>query len=228
MRNLVIQFFDKDLPKWADISSRLFNSYSKAVGCEYIVDTKKEYAKVSPYFEHLKLIYDPAFEQYDRILYVDMDVIPETHQNIFLENIQDVGVVAERNYPHMTTVAGFTTKENQKAYGSALSQFKLEGIKEAENYIIFNSGVILWSKEGRMKARKSFMPWDQWFNGIKQPQMKLDQPFFNSQLNKLDYTELPLKWNCYPRVRFEKGHFPSDANFLHYTNKKKQSIEEIY
>jgi len=227
--NLIYQCFDKELPKWAQISSTKFRKYSEHVGAEYLCETKSVFAPMCPYYEHLKLIYDPLFEKYDKILYCDLDVVPEKQENIFDVPIEDVGMVAERQYPNMTTTVGFTSPDNQKMYQRGIAQFGLKGIQENGKYIIYNSGVILWSREGRMKARRSFIEWYKWWKEITaSKQMKLDQPFINSQLEKLNLTELPLKWNCFPEVRWQPSYYPEDRCFVHYTNKKKIMIEEIY
>ena len=58
--------------------------------------------------------------------------------------------------------------------------------------------------------------------------MCLDQPFINGQVSAhLNYTELDLKWNCYPRFRFYPDKIPP-MNFVHYTGGKKKFIEELY
>lgn len=228
MKNLIYQYFDKELPIWAKISSKMFKEYANSCNAEYLIETKCTFSLKSPYFEYLKLIYDKQFDEYDNILFCDLDVIPEKKDNIFKIQFEDIAMVAERQYPNMTAIPGSVNKNMQKAYNNALEIFKIKGIKDNGIYLIFNSGVILWSKKGRKKARKVFDNWEKWFNGLSNVQIKLDQYFINSQLNKLDYKELPLKWNCYPRVRWKEGYFPNDACFLHYTNKKKLLIEEIY
>lgn len=229
MKTCIFQFYnDKKLPTWAQIGSNKFKEYANKVGADYIFDSESKFSPDCPYYENLRVVYDQDFDQYDKILYVDMDVIPESFENIFDLHIKDIGMVAEIKYPHMTTNPIFTTPGNQKLYEESLTRVGLKRNKIKDQYIIYNSGVILWTKEGRLRAQKKFMNWKDWFKAVKHKDMKLDQPFINSQLAYLELTELPLRWNCYPRERWEKGYFPKDAVFVHYTNKKKKWIEELY
>ena len=61
--------------------------------------------------------------------------------------------------------------------------------------------------------------------------MALDQTYITGQITKnLNYTELDLKWNCFPRYKFHEDQIPTNMNFIHYTGgePKKKLIEELY
>jgi len=229
MKTLVYQYFDRELPVWAKISKERFEAYARMHGADYEFKNALNYTG-NPYFEHLELVYDQRFLDYDRILYVDMDVIPENLEtNIFERPVNDVGLIAEKLYDGMSEIPFFVTKFAQSNYKKCLRKFGLPEYKTSSgSEVIFNSGVILWTRNGLIKARKHFMDWKVWFDGIRDHNLKLDQPFINSQLTKFDVTELPLIWNCYPRTRWEPGRFPEEAIFVHYTGMKKLAIEEIY
>lgn len=244
-RNLIFQYYvnlEGPRPEYVDLSISKFKEYAKHVGAEYLFKDSLKFIqgkKPHPhhiYFEWLRLIYEPYWEQYDKILFVDTDVIPEKLDNIFDQKIEHVGMVAERHYRGMNGKPGFSRKHNQGKWPKLLTFMKEKGHYEMHNgekfWVVYNSGVMLWSKEGRKMARNRFKIWREWYTQMSnfpcEKQLTLDQPYLNTQLHKIVVTELPLKWNCYPRVKWDDKKFPKDAVFVHYTSKKKQDIIDIY
>jgi len=230
MKNLIVQFYDqRPLPNWAMIAQARFSEYARIWGADYLFYDIAEYADV-PYFENLNIIYNDKFDDYDKVLFVDMDVVPDHYEeNIFDEEIVDVGLVPEFQPKTMSATPTHLLPNVEWAYRHGCDKYKLPVRKpktvEAP-YLMFNSGVILWSQIGRKKARTMFMDWKMWYNNEENRFIKLDQPFINSQVQKwLDYTELNEKWNGYPRFRHDLGPVPK-MNFIHYTGGKKKFIEE--
>ena len=230
MKTCIFQYWIGEEPQWVKISKRKFKEYADAVGADYIFSNQLKYCNNS-YFENLRVLHDPLFSKYDRVLYVDVDVIPENFNNIFDEKIRDVGLIPEYRPKGMNADPFFGLTKVEIQYKLAASYFKVpvytpKTVKAS--YLMFNSGVILWSKEGIQKAAKHFMNWERW-HYILEGNMSLDQPYINGQVQKhLDYTELELKWNCYPKFRFYEGKEPKEMNFVHYTGGKKKYIEEYY
>jgi lipopolysaccharide biosynthesis glycosyltransferase len=234
MKNLIIQYYHSaDLPKWAEFGSRRFNQYATHVGCEYQIKTEPAFSPEVSYFEHLDLIYNNIYDEYDNILYADTDVIVNSlTQNIFETKFADVAMMPEHRDSRMNCNPWGISSKTERDYKKAAKMFGLSIAKSKvynTNFLMFNSGVILWSNMGRRKAKDLFMNWKDWYKKVKGHQMNLDQPYINSQVtNLLDYTELDLKWNCFPPVRFENNQLPSDAVFVHYTGQKKKFILEDY
>ena len=235
MKNLIVQYYIGDeVPEWAQMSSQLFQRYAEKHGAEYEFKTDFEYCK-NHYFENLKVVYLDKYEQYDKILYVDVDVIPENmNENIFDVKIDDIGLVPEYRHADMDAPPLFATPNYQNLYKNSAKMFEVP-IRKPKTvnapYLMMNSGVILWSKKGRLIARKKFVNWNAWYDKLSKVnhQICLDQPFINGQVTKhLKYTELPLKWNHFPRFRFYEGRVPKDINFIHYTGGKKKLIKELH
>src|SRR5882672_2044948 len=113
MKTLVYQYYisqvkDGTPPEWVNISVRKFKEYAKKHGSEYIFETHPRYS--SFYFEHLYLIYKDYFQQFDKILYVDVDVIPENlEENIFDIPFKDIAAVPEHKVVGMTRDPSFQT-----------------------------------------------------------------------------------------------------------------------
>lgn len=235
MKNLIVQYYIGDeVPEWAQMSSELFKRYAEKHGAEYEFRSTSEYCK-NHYFENLKVVYNDKYLDYNRVLYVDVDVIPENmEENIFDVDIKDVGLVPEYQPIGMDAPPLFSTANFQNLYIHTANMFNVPVVSPKSvrsNYLMMNSGVILWSREGRLKAREKFMDWKDWYNRLKNvsSHMCLDQPFINGQVTKhLDYTEMDLKWNCYPRFRFYKDQIPENINFIHYTGGKKKMIKELH
>jgi len=232
MKTLIFQYYiGKDLPEWAQISKDRFKKYSTATNSDYFFTNSSTYSD-NPYFENLRVVYDSNFDDYDRILYVDVDVIPENFtENIFEVDIKDIGMVPEYRPPGMNADPLFMLPNYELNWRHIALQNNIPVVTPKTvkaNYLMFNSGVILWSKEGRYKARQRFSNWQVWnkqMNGL----FSLDQPYLTGQTIKhLDYTELELKWNCFPRFRFYPDQIPANINFVHYTGGKKQMIKGLY
>lgn len=233
-KRLIYQYYisppeEKELPEWAAISQERLRKYAKMHGAEYTFERKTAYS--SYYFAHLCLIYDDKFKKYDKILYVDADVIVENFdENIFDNHVDDIAAVPEYRVPGMVRDPSFMTDVWEKEYRLLADHFEcpIHKPKSIEApYLMFNSGVLLWSRAGLHAARKKFMNWKKWYNrGVKQ--LGLDQPYLNSQITKhLKYNELSFKWNCLPRTIFEPDQYPK-VNFVHYTFTKKDQIPGLY
>ena len=235
MKNLIVQYYiGEDVPEWARMSSELFKRYAEKHGAEYEFTTSPEYCK-NHYFENLKVVYKDKYSRYNKVLYVDVDVIPENmEENIFDVDIQDVGLVPEYRPAGMDAPPLFSTPNFERLYAQSAAMFDVPVVKPKtveSNYLMMNSGVVLWTPEGRQKAREKFIDWRDWYIKLKNTSnhICLDQPFINGQVTKhLDYTEMNLKWNCFPRFRFYENQLPEEINFIHYTGGKKKLIKELH
>ena len=240
MKTAILQYYigDGPLPEYVKISVAKFTQYAKLHGCDYIFDTKPKLNPTNPYFEHLRILYTPDFEKYDKVLYLDVDIIPEVmEENIFDEEIKDIGAIPESSQPGRIGPIGNDRPGKQQKYKMACAEFNIPTAvptSVSSTMLMFNTGVLLWSKEGILKARDTFMDWPVWnkkFTGDKRfsNQMELDQTYSTGQIvQHLDYTELDYKWNSSPRIKFHEGKAPKNMNFVHYTSKKKDLIQELY
>ena len=234
MKTAIFQYYISSgpLPKWVEISSTKFKKYAEAHNADYIFSDTSMFSKGNVHFEQLRVVYDDIFEQYDRVLYADVDIIPENFsENIFEEDIIDIGMVPEYQTTGMNTAPWYMLPGIEVKYKHLAKKFNIPVLKPKTvqaPYLMFNSGILLWTKSGIIKARKSFLDWNKWANAGNHL-MNLDQGYSTSQVTKhLDYTELNLKWNCFPRYKFNKGQEPEEINFVHYTGGKKKFIEELY
>lgn len=233
IKRLIFQFWDGEIHPWVKISTDRFKKYADAHSSEYLFQTKSIYSKESSYYEKLRIVYDKEFEIFDQILYVDCDVIVEDFKKSVFDMVEtDIGLIQEKVYPNMTSTPYHQTTSIQNEYKKIASNYKLELSKREDGgFIIYNTGVVLWNRDGLNKARKHFKDWRGYFNDKGYLKgMNLDQPFINLNLKNasLNITELPIQYNCFPRQSWQKGHFPVDPVFVHYTGGKKKFIMEVY
>ena len=234
MKTLIYQYYSGgSVPRWAHISVAKFKEYAERHNREHLFSTEAH--TENHYFGHTRLLYDSLFEQYDKVLYVDVDIVPENMDaNIFDEHIEDVGAIPEYNAPGLQAVPYYALPNVEAYYRKVAPGFNIPVVQPRSvvaPYLMFNSGVLLYSHAGRKKARDTFLHWKKWNQSTKGKIMPLDQTYITGQITKnLNYTELDLKWNCFPRYKFHEGQTPAEMNFIHYTGgeTKKKLIEELY
>jgi hypothetical protein len=84
---------------------------------------------------------------------------------------------------------------------------------------IMNTGVVLWTKEARLRARELFLPWEEWcYTGDFHMSIMNDQPYISAQLMKHDFDieTIDQTWNDSPHYASEEEFFQK-ARFCHYT-----------
>ena len=72
----------------ADLSRRSFLEYADIIDAEYFYSDEQVYTAGHDHanallFECLRVIYDPMFDQYDKVLFADTDIVVNTEENIF-------------------------------------------------------------------------------------------------------------------------------------------------
>ena len=263
MRNLILQYYIKGdgkkylydkVPEWALKSRRSLEDYAKKYDVEYMwYEGKKLQRAPHPYFESLRPVYDEYFDQYDHILYVDCDVFASiATDNIFQYNIGDIAGVMDRHITELDDdLVKYIAQKNQtfsdgwfnyeveahdairRHYQNDFKWKKSTTHPELDQFI--NSGVVMWSKSGRLKAREQFKSMSDYHiripfgpsNGHKF--QSYDQCYLNAMLAMLDFdvTELPLRFND---QEWDKYRPPIAAKrFIHYTGDKgKDKLVHIY
>lgn len=151
------------MPKYASISSSRFQAYARHIGADYICDRIKLNIYKDNYYDlwynWLTPIFDKKYQEYDRILLVEMDVFPssENLDNIFYEDISSVGMVREFKNSYYT--------HNMEYDMDVLAQANLEGWNfhlhkkigkslprdEKGRLKLYNSGVILLTRSAIKK-----------------------------------------------------------------------------
>jgi len=230
----------------ANISRESFEMYADEIDCEYMYSDEKVFTKdkcvgdsTSLLFECLRVIYDPYFDQFDKVLYADTDIVVNTKENIFEISDAEVYGVLESDI-RTDGKGGYNAWDyNKDVYNDYIEKFNMHdcpvipsfGIGRSFNskITIFNTGVLVWTKEARLKARKLFDNWEPWCCPIRfdvnskthHTSICNDQPFISAQLMKhnFDVESIEQRWNDTPTHWNDPQHWidTGKSSFLHYT-----------
>ena len=220
MKNLVFQYyipyesFDADmggirLPEWAHAGSRSAKAYADYCGAEYELSSDRFFDQIDPRLDSIKIVFDDKYDKYDYILSIDLDMLIHSGvgENIFEKDIKDVAMVHELGV-HTGGPAGWLSrvmyqplyKRGIIAYGKHLWgkdwMFPKSKLYPDEKFRYMNGGLQLWSKEGRLKARKHFTSVDNYILHTRYT----EQMYINLQLSQpiFEVTELDTHWNRMP------------------------------
>ena len=221
----------------ADISRKSFEIYADKVGAEYLYSDQADFIKDEyesdpniTLFECLRLIYDPWFDQFDKVAFFDTDIVANTEENIFdlCDDGEIFGVLESDIITHHG--GGYNAWDRK---GSVLRDYCEKFIahdiplvpamapNRPSKLTILNTGVVVWTKEARIKARERFLDWKEWYYTGPQKHMSImnDQPYISGQIQKhgLDLVTLPdQSWNDSPHYETEEKFFEV-AKMCHYT-----------
>ena len=171
--------------------------YADRIGADFIAITEGRISETTPHWEKFQLL-DFLFD-YDRILYVDTDVlirkncpnifdaVPETHLGIYNE----APFVAGRDYAIERCAEAYDAKD-----------FKWDG-----KY--YNTGVMVLSRRHRMLLRK---PEKEIFNFYEQSYLNLVIQRMKPQVFEIDY-----KFNRMSCVDKVTGKNRFESHIIHYT-----------
>ena len=222
-----------EMPSWAKAGSKSAKQYAEQCGAEYVLDHDRYFKHLDPRLDALKVIYDPQYDKYDKILSVDLDMLFKTTENIFDIPIGDVAMVHELGI-HIS--AGGWMKRIMEspghergiiAYGKKLFgadwMFPKSKLYPDEKFRYMNGGMQLWSKEGRLKARDLFTSVDHYYMHTRYT----EQMYLNLQLSNptFEVTELDWSWNS-----LATRQWPTESpqgKIQHFINASKFKMPEL-
>ncbi len=234
----------------ADLSAESFRIYADKIGAVHHYSRKQvltegKVGSTTLLFEVLRLIYDPIYDEYDKVLFCDTDIVCNTEENIFDLHKGDVSGVAESdivvganpqyikdNYDKCRGGYASWDFDDNKYWELVRKYQRLDipvktahdmGARKQSKVFVMNTGVHIWSKEARLKAREQFDDWYEYMaDGDKEGDhfwLNNDQPYISGQLVKHNFkiNHLDQTWNDTP-THYTDG-YPcwTSQNFLHYT-----------
>tara|TARA_B100000131_G_scaffold125068_1_gene122295 strand:+ start:5669 stop:6439 length:771 start_codon:yes stop_codon:yes gene_type:complete len=248
MKNLIYQYylpyeaFDADIggiemPEWAHSGSRSCQAYAKHCNAEYELNHTRYFEHLDPRLDSLRVIYDPYFDQFDKVLSIDLDMLIATRDNIFDLDIEDVAMVHELGL-HTSTSGGWLrkvmdSKLSQRgiiAYGKHLFgpgwMFPRSKLYPKERFRYLNGGLQLWSKVGRLKAREHFKSVDNYVLHTRYT----EQMYINLQLSQpiFKVTELDTSWNRNSAYQWKDTPDGKINHFLARAKFTMPKLEQIY
>ena len=222
-----------EMPSWAKAGSKSAKQYAEQCGAEYVLDHDRYFKHLDPRLDALKVIYDPQYDKYDKILSVDLDMLFKTTENIFDIPIGDVAMVHELGI-HVS--AGGWMKRIMEspshergiiAYGKKLFgadwMFPKSKLYPDEKFRYMNGGMQLWSKEGRLKARDLFTSVDDYYMHTRYT----EQMYLNLQLSNpaFEVTELDWTWNSLATRQWPPE--SPQGKIQHFINASKFKMPEL-
>lgn len=206
MKCLIYQYWNGKLEPIAQESKKNIESYANKINVEYRFDYNQHYTKAISkypnYYDAFRPFLDTDFEQYDKILFLDMDIfaVEGITENIFEETILDIGICEESHMPDLKTKINKSQPEI-KWKDILKTEWDIEVPLNSNNLPrIFNSGVVLYDNSFFEKA-KSFITFQEYIKVMEINRMNrfysLDQNYliamiFNGVVNA---TIMPNKWN---------------------------------
>lgn len=242
MKNLIYQNWTGQMRPGAKHSEKLFREYAKRIGCEYRLDldpnTASRHTDVALYYEFMNFMFDDSFLEYDNVCIVDMDVFPTTNlsESIFDEFIESGAKFGICDEPfqgkYRTTVtigSGINNKSDEIWNRAMVNKYGTPMPRDADGYLkVYNTGVVVVSKEGMLKAREEFAPFQEYVDTVRRAGLgkfyTIDQNYFHAMIcTHGEYVELDNDWNCYvhyvrgPLGQFEPIHDGrgKDPKFVH-------------
>lgn len=218
----------------AKISRESFEKYAERINATHIysnrrVATEGHGCSTSLLHECARVWLDPIFDEYDNLLFADTDIVVNTDENIFdlMESGADVYGVLESDFV-TASGGGYNSWDGPgDTYDNFCRKFSLHDCpvvpvmppNRPSKITIMNTGVVLWTKEARLRARELFLPWEEWcYTGNFHMSIMNDQPYISAQLMKHDFDieTIDQTWNDSPHYATEEEFFQK-ARFCHYT-----------
>lgn len=221
------------MPDWAFAGAKSAKDYAKHCGAKWKISYDRYFKHLDPRLDALRIIYDPAFDEYDKILSIDLDILLKTKENIFDIEIGDIAMVHELGIH--TTAAGWMRRVMESpdyergviAYGKKLFgkdwMFPKSKLYPKEKYRYMNGGVQLWSKEGRLKARKLFTSVDHYYMHTRYT----EQMYLNMQLTNPEFNVTELDWTWNSQATRQWPPESPRGKFQHFINQSKFKMPEL-
>lgn len=240
--HLVYQFYEGNLTSGNKAGVHLMKEYCNRIGVKHLFELnptwpkeariqRKNLGKYNPHYGAFKFIFDEKFDSYDSIMFCDCDVVPVDNlsESPFDEFNQEIGICEEYMMPDLRTKfnIGGINIHNDKKYANLCEQ-KYNVVMSKDSLgrpRVFNSGMVIYSKEARIKARQIFPDFKEYCQLVSRnlpPFYQGDQNYLNAMLPKFKWQLMDYKWNS--QIFFKPGtsgdnrpiaDYRSNPNFVH-------------
>ena len=212
MKNLIYQYWDGNITVGCRAGVENMKEYAKRIGAEYIFEENPKFVtnlgSYSPHYGAFKPVYDEKFHEYDNVLFADTDVfaVDGLEENIFENFNAEVGICTEPDQPKLRvkTAGNITSARDEKWAAVVESKWDIKVPRTSEGLVtVYNSGVVLYSNNGLLKAKEKFVPFKEYVDMIKAEKLfafyTCDQPYLHAMLEvaDMDWVELDNGWNSY-------------------------------
>jgi len=211
-KNLIYQYWDGNILPGVTAGSTNMKKYAERIGADYLFEINPRFVTnlggFSPHYGSFKPIYDESFHAYDNILYADTDVftVEGLVENIFDNFDAEMGICTEPFQPvQRTKIPGQISSQMDERWAQAVrSQWGADMPRTNEELLkVYNSGVVMYSNAGLLKAKEKFIPFIEYVDMVKRNGISgfytADQNYVHAMLivAGMDYVELDNGWNRY-------------------------------
>jgi len=240
MKTLIYQYWYGSEPKESALAGKKnMESYAKFIGSEYLFAKDPEFyggpCSREKKYSALRPVYDDKFLEYDKVMYLDLDVfaVDGCKENIFEENIEFIGICPEPDQPELRTIPGVAANKkinnkNDEVWARAVrDKYGVDINRDEKNRpMVYNSGVVVFTREGLVKARQNFVQFNEHIKHLSSAGLKefylSDQTYYQTMLHVsgIPFTILDPKWNSQIHYRRDGGLRVHDCrtdktNFVH-------------
>ena len=212
MKNLIYQYWDGKLFPGVIAGVDRMKEYADIIGVEYLFEHNSKFVTnlgtYSPHYGSFKPIYDEKFHVYDNVLFTDTDVfaVEGLKENIFENFSAEMGICTEPYQPKSRAerTGHISGVMDEKWAATIKTQWNVDMPRTSEGLLkVYNSGVVMYSNRGLLKAKEKFIPFLEYINLIRSNGISnfytADQNYLHAMLKgaDMDYVELGIEWNSY-------------------------------
>lgn len=215
--NVIYQYWDGQVRESARAGVEAMKEYAERIGAEYIFEENPQFLRTffgydfagySPHYGAFKPIFDASFDKYDKVLFCDTDVFPieGLEENIFDSFHGEIGICTEPFQPKQRTITKgrITSKQDERWAKMVKEVWDTEVPRTEEGLVeVFNTGMVLYSKEARLKARNEFTDPKVYVTNVRARGLDsfytCDQPYLHAQMfvHDFDVQYMHNGWNSY-------------------------------
>lgn len=226
-KNCIYQYWDGEIKESCRAGVEAMKAYAARIDADYIFEENPQFLKkqfglnfgsYSPHYGAFKPVFDSSFDGYDKVMFVDTDVFPVEGltDNIFDEFTSEIGICTEPMQPALRKQSGGRiTNQSDEYWAFIVEKMLFENINvnrhfpvtlpryENGDLKIYNTGMVLYSKHGRRRARNMWVYFKRYFdlmcNYKLDPFYTCDQPYLHAMLSytEHDVQEMDNGWNSY-------------------------------
>jgi lipopolysaccharide biosynthesis glycosyltransferase len=227
-KNLIYQYWSGNPPTEAAQSRKLIGEWADRIGAEHMFELNPVFKNVPGgkltipnYYTAFRPLFDPEFDEYDNILFLDCDIFPvrDLDVDIFAQGYKGIGIVDEphKEKIHQTTTSHLNSKNDEKWAKMVKEKWGKEVLRNDEGQVkIYNTGVVLYDRDARKNAQENWLPFQtyiDWCNGTNglPTFYRIDQNYLITMMLISEYTVMDAGWNCFVHYNGDKditGHRP--------------------
>ena len=243
MKTAIYQYWDGTPRPSCYAGVRNMREYADRIGADYKFEQNPNWLRTrwkienggySAHYGAFKPLFDSAWDDYDKILFVDTDVfaVDGLTENVFDHFTGEIGICDEPFQPKQRTITTgrITSQQDGRWANMVKNHYGVEVPRTEDGLVrIFNTGMVLYSKEGRLKAQQDFEPFDSYIGLVRTSGLDsfytCDQPYLHAMMYAKDFDvqEMDNNWNSYVHgtrdINHEKryivDHRTPDTKFVH-------------